>query len=1190
MAHSFTGYSSYRIQAAYNRNLLYPSILAVVIGLMLAGQLTAQTFTTLHCFTANGSFNGIYTNVDGGEPQAGLVLSSNTLYGAACLYGTNDNGTVYAINTDGTSFKDLYSFTGTSGLYNTNSDGASPSARLTLSSNKLYGTTRGGGTNGAGTVFKLNTDGTSFLNLHSFGLVATTGFSFSNSDGTLPQAGLVLLGNKLYGTTPAGGTNGNGTVFGLNADGSGFSILHTFSPIKTNSLGFTTNSDGAESVAGLILSGNFLFGTTFSGGSNGNGTVFAVNINGTSFINLYTFSATHGGTNSDGANPSAELFLSGNVLYGTCTGGGTNGNGTVFAVNNNGTSFKNLYSFSATHGGTNSDGANPHSGLMLSSDTLYGTTVYGGVNGNGTVFALNTNGTSFTTLYNFTTNPNGTNSDGVNPNAGLVISSNTLYGTAKAGGANYAGGGTVFSLYVWPDVQYFATPTNGLIPLTVQFTSPSVDGGGSIITNWNWAFGDGSTSSNQNPQHIYTNAGAFYPSLLGTNNLGIAVSCYGPPITASIAPVYSGLVLNGGFETADFTGWTESGVIGGSLVGNISTCVHSGQYGAVLWPDGSLGYLSQTLSTISGASYLLSFWLDSSDGLTTNIFQVSWNGISLFNQTNLHAIGWTNLQFIVTATNAYSVLQFGFQNDLSLFGLDDISVILHDTNPPALVISAPTSGQRWSNVVFTVTGTATDTVAVGSVNCNFNNTGWSIATTTNAWTNWYTTLNLVPGTNVVQAFTVDTSGNISPTNRVIFQYVVTNQLQMSMTGLGMISPNYSNTWLEVGRNYSITSTPAAGFRFTNWTSSQGWSSNAVALTFMMASNLTLTANFIDTNKPLLSITNLIAGQRWSNAAFTVRGTATDNWQIANVQYQFNGMSWSIAATTNGWTNWYAAVNPVPGTNAIAAYAVDNGGNASSTNSLNFQYVVTNQLQIRSVGKGAFFPTYYSNNWLEIGRNYSITTAPATGFAFTYWTVSTNWLGGTTVTGTNLMFMMQSNLTLQATFNETSRPTLLITAPTNNQHMTNALATIIGTNSDNWGVSGVWYRLNSNAWHSVATTTNNYTNWTQMVTLLSGTNTVNAYAINLGGNYSLTNSVSFVSSNTFALQFTFTNAQPMKTNGLVFSLQLSANLSGHIQVSANLASLTNWVTLTNFVGTNANITFRDPGATDSGQRFYRAVIP
>ena len=384
----------------------------------------------------------------------------------------------------------------------------------------------------------------------------------------------------------------------------------------------------------------------------------------------------------------------------------------------------------------------------------------------------------------------------------------------------------------------------------------------------------------------------------------------------------------------------------------------------------------------------------------------------------------------------------------------------------------------------------------------------------------------------------------------------------------------------------MTATAASGFTFSNWVVSTNWISgiisNNATLGFVMQSNLTIQANFIDTNKPTLSITNLIAGQRWSNLVFTAKGTSTDNWQVASVQYQLNGGSWSNAT---GTTNWSAPLTLTPGTNTFAAYAADSSGNLSTTNSVNFQYVVTNQLGVRAIGLGTILPNY-SNAWLEIGRNYSITSAPAKGFVFTNRTVSTNWIGGATVTGTNLQFMMESNLTLLATFVETSRQTLLITAPTNNQHLTNAIAYITGTNSDNWGVSGVWYRLNSNAWNSV-TTTNSYTNWTQTVTLLSGTNTVNAYAINLGGNYSLTNSVSFVSSNTFALQLLFTNTQPMKTNGLVFNLQLSTGLNGHIQVSTNLTS---WVTLTNFVGTNSSITFRDPAATNSSQRFYRAVIP
>jgi hypothetical protein len=276
---------------------------------------------------------------------------------------------------------------------------------------------------------------------------------------------------------------------------------------------------------------------------------------------------------------------------------------------------------------------------------------------------------------------------------------------------------------------------------------------------------------------------------------------------------------------------------------------------------------------------------------------------------------------------------------------------------------------------------------------------------------------------------------------------------------------------------------------------------------------------------------------------------------------------------------------VPGTNTVAAYAVDTSGNISTTNSVTFQFVVTNQLGVRAIGLGTILPNY-SNAWLEIGRNYSITSAPASGFVFTNWMVSTNWLGGATVTSTNLQFMMQSNLTLQASFVETNKPTLTITAPTAGQHMTNAMATVTGTTSDKWGVTGVWYQLNNGAWNASATT-NGWTNWTTTVELISGTNTVKAYAMNLGGNVSTNSSVSMVSSNSFKLQLTFAAGQPLAGNGLNFVLQLSTGLNGHIQVSTNLTS---WTTLTNFVGTNSTLIFHDSAATNYSRRFYQAVIP
>src|SRR6266404_421095 len=165
---------------------LLPALIAV-LNLMPAGRVTAQTFTTLHSFTALSPYDppNPQTNSDGANPWAGLFTNSsgNTLYGTAQQGGSGGNGTVFAVNTDGTGFTNLHTFT-------YSSDGAYPNG-LILSGNTLYGTAGGGGSGIHGTVFKVNTDGTGFTNLHSFN---------PNSDGGYPAAGLILSGNTLYGT------------------------------------------------------------------------------------------------------------------------------------------------------------------------------------------------------------------------------------------------------------------------------------------------------------------------------------------------------------------------------------------------------------------------------------------------------------------------------------------------------------------------------------------------------------------------------------------------------------------------------------------------------------------------------------------------------------------------------------------------------------------------------------------------------------------------------------------------------------------------------------------------------------------------------------------------------------------------------------------------------------------------------
>ncbi len=153
---------------------------------------------------------------------------------------------------------------------------------------------------------------------------------------------------------------------------------------------------------------------------------------------------------------------------------------------------------------------------------------------------------------------------------------------------------------------------------------------------------------------------------------------------------FSVSIGNGGFETGDFTDWTFSGQTDVNFVDSVdasqwygvtalqgvddSQFVHSGIYGAFLGQTNLLGFLSQTLPTIAGQQYLLSFWLANPAIGTPNEFQVIWNGTTLFDQADLGQFGWTNLQYVVTTDTESTTLQFGFRNDLAAFALDDISI------------------------------------------------------------------------------------------------------------------------------------------------------------------------------------------------------------------------------------------------------------------------------------------------------------------------------------------------------------------------------------------------------------------------------------------------------------------------------------------------------------------------------------
>ena len=340
----------------------------------------------------------------------------------------------------------------------------------------------------------------------------------------------------------------------------------------------------------------------------------------------------------------------------------------------------------------------------------------------------------------------------------------------------------------------------------------------------------------------------------------------------------------------------------------------------------------------------------------------------------------------------------------------------------------------------------------------------------------------------------------------------------------------------------MTATPGSGAGFFNWTDGAGpVLTNGRTLRFMMVPNLSLTAHFGDTQPAVLTVTSPTLNQRVSNAVWTVRGTARDNAQVGTVWYQINGGTWSNAVTLNTWSNWTAEVGLQAGTNVLSAYAEDATGNHSLTNTVRFIYVLSDRLLVRSVGQGTLIPNY-SNAVLEIGRSYTLRAAGANGHGFTNWVVSTNWTGGVTVPGATLSFVMRSNLTVQATFADVTRPTLATTSPTVNQRVSNAVWTARGTARDNAQVGTVRYQLNGGSW-SNAVTQNSWSNWTAEVGLQVGTNLLSAYAEDATGNHSFTNTVRFVQ--------VVTSSLTLRTNG---AGSITRNFTGNIlEVGKNYAA-------------------------------------
>jgi uncharacterized repeat protein (TIGR03803 family) len=309
---------------------------------------SAGTLTTLWQFGGSLS-NGI-------GPYATLVQGSDgNFYGTTSVGGVNSDGTVFRISSAGT-LTTLWQFDGSF------SNGINPYAGLVQGSDGFfYGPTSLGGTNAGGTVFRISSAGT-FTTLWQKG---------AGSNGS-PYSVLVQGGDgNFYGTTENGGANLAGSVYRISSAGT----LTTFYQFST-----LAATNGYDPQSGLVQgSDGYFYGTTANGGTNSEGTVYRISSAGT-FTTLWQF----GSGTSNGRVPAAGLVLgSDGYFYGTTVSGGTNSEGTVYRISSAGT-FTTLYQFA---GG--SEGLHPEAELVQGSDGyFYGTTYSGGTNSAGTVFRL----------------------------------------------------------------------------------------------------------------------------------------------------------------------------------------------------------------------------------------------------------------------------------------------------------------------------------------------------------------------------------------------------------------------------------------------------------------------------------------------------------------------------------------------------------------------------------------------------------------------------------------------------------------------------------------------------------------------------------------------------------------------------------------------------------------------------------
>lgn len=1049
----------------------------LLVWVALAGILKAdaQPVTTIYSFLQGPA-----------NPRAGLTLGNDgNFYGTTERGGPNNAGTVFRVTTNGI-ITTLVNFDG----YR---NGAWPTANLTLGPDgNFYGTTRGGGTtitgfNTSGTVFRMTTNG-----------ILTILVNFNGTNGGSPQAGLALEPDgNFYGATEYGGLNGHGTVFKMTTNGT-LTTLFNFD-----------GTNGANLASLTAGPGGSLYGTTRTGGTNGNyGTVFTVTTNGT-FTTLLQFGGTNGARLYGGVTVGPDGNLYGTTSFGVYSDAM---GGSIFKLTTNGL-LTTLIRF-ADFGGTN--GQYPYAGLTVGpDDNFYGTTYGGGAHGNGTVFQVTTNGTlamlthagipfqtatnysyngyvlyttnnwatsakvfngTLTTLFSFSALTNAINADGAQPQAALTLGPDgNFYGTTYGGGTN--GFGTAFKV-----------TTNGTFTTLASFSG----------------------------NNGYGPRGALTPgpngSLYGTANAG-GISGFGTVFKITTAGALTTLV---NFDRANDGANPRSGLIPGPG-GNFYGTTANG------------GYLS-----------------------VGSIFKLTTNGIftalAYFNGTN----GATPYGGLAVGTdgNLYGTTTYG--------GISNVGTIFQVRTNGTLTALANFTGANgaypWASLTLGSDGNFYGTCETGGAS----NVGTVFQVTTSGTLTTLVHFNGTNGANPLAGLLLGSDGNFYGTtsfggalNRGTVFKVTTGGTLTTLVNFAYTNGGSPEAALALGPDgnfYGTTGTGRSGAGTVFKLATNGTLTTLYSFVYGSTSpngnypsGLTLTTNgnfihFYGTTYNGGSGGGGTVFQLNLTTAYAVAENSTNTfypltdevvWAAGGVLGLVNAGATNGTAQIMGTGIVFTPAANFTGTATLSYTVTDNAG---GTNYSQITVLVTNMPPVANPDFYTVAENSSANVLSPLANDVPITSGGVLSL------VSVSPTNGTAViSGTNVLFTPQTNFTGTATIGYTitdnvggtnsslitvtvavtnSISAVTITAPTPGQVVTNVLFTVTGTSPNDVWASGtalksdVLVQLNNGSWFNPQDAGYG-TNWIEPFILTPGSNTVQAYAVDIHGNVvSATNTVIF----------------------------------------------------------------------------------